>query len=67
MSTLTDKQLEEMGLTPSSRDRFGWNDGDVVMRDDEGNEITPRQAKELQLQRLRSEVAEDLPDDSGGE
>lgn len=47
----------------SSADRFAWNDRDVVMRDEDGNEITPRQAKELQLVRLRSEVDEDLPVD----
>lgn len=43
----------------SSADRFAWNDDDVVMRDEDGNEITPRQAKELQLIRLRSEVEKD--------
>lgn len=47
----------------SSANRFAWNDGDVVMRDEDGNEITPRQAKELQLERLRSEVEEDPPAD----
>jgi hypothetical protein len=40
----------------SSAARFAWSDHDVVMRDAEGNVITPRQAKEMQLERLRAEV-----------
>ena len=53
------------GPQESSRDRFAWNDEDVVLRDEDGNEITPRQAKELQLERLRSQVEEDVAADTG--
>lgn len=50
----------------SSRARFTWSEGDVVMYDADGNVITPRQARELQLERSRAEVEEDLPADSAG-
>ena len=52
------------GPQESSRDRFSWNDGDVVLRDEDGNKMTPREAKEAQLVRLRSQVEEDIAADT---
>lgn len=54
-------------MDPNSRGRFAWNDEDVVLLDEEGKEMTPREAKEAQLIRLRSEVEEDLPADEASE
>lgn len=45
-------------VDPSPPGKFGWGDGDVVMLDEDGREMTPRQAREQQLIRARSEVAE---------
>ena len=47
----------------SSAGRFAWNDGDVVWHDEDGNEITSRQAKEMQLIQARSQVEEDVAAD----
>lgn len=53
------------GPQESSRDRFVWNDGDVVAYDEDGAEMTIRQVKEAQLERCRSQVAEDVEADTG--
>jgi hypothetical protein len=61
---VADKVLPDLPLNPESRGKFGWNDTDVVLLAEDGSEMTPRQAKEAQLERLRAEVAEDLPEES---
>lgn len=48
----------------SSAARFGWSDDDVVLYGEDGQVLTPREAKEQQLVRLRSQVAEDVEADT---
>jgi hypothetical protein len=48
---------------PNGAARFGWADDDVRMFID-GEEVTPRQAREQQLIRFRSQVAEDVAADT---
>lgn len=39
-----------------SRERFGWSDDDVVMKDREGNVMMPRQVLEQQVTDLRQQL-----------
>lgn len=48
-----------------SAKRFSWGDDDVELRDEDGNEMTLRQAKEQQLIRARSQVEQDVEADTG--
>lgn len=61
------KPLPDKPLDPASRGKFGWDDTDTVFRDEDGKEMTIRQVKEAQLERCRSQVAEDVAADTGAE